>query len=185
MKKLFGLILLIFYSDAFAAEAGAEAQKGIFGGSIADAVWTIISFTVLVILLARFAWKPLLANLAAREEHIKHQIKVAEDARLEAQRLLEEHRHRAFQMIKDASDEALIRSQQIIEKAREEAIEAKRKSEEDIRNAQAIFSEHLWKQSSEVILSVGSKVLEKSITKEDNQRLIDEAIEKLKRESAS
>ena len=185
MKKLFSLILLFVCSDAFAAEAGAEAQKGIFGGSIADAVWTIIAFTVLVILLAKFAWKPLLANLAARQEHITHQIKVAEDARLEAERLLEEHRHQAFQIIKDASDEALIRSQQIIEKAKEEAIEAKRKSEEEIRNAQAIFSEHLWNQSSEVILSIGSKVLEKSITKEDNQRLIDEAIEKLKQESAS
>ena len=184
MKKLLVLILFFVCSDAFASEAGAQAQKGIFGGSIADAVWTIISFTVLVVLLARFAWKPLLANLAARQEHITHQIKVAEDARLEAERLLEEHRHQAFQIIKDASDEALIRSQQIIEKAKEETIEAKRKSEEEIRNARAIFSEHIWKQSSEVILSIGSKVLEKSLTKEDNQKLIDEAIEKLRQESA-
>ena len=162
-----------------------QPKREYFGGTFADALWTVLAFIALFLLLAKFAWRPLLKNLSAREDHIKHQIQVAQDTRQEAEKILEEHKHQAFQIIKDASDQALVRSQQLLEKAKLEAVEVKRKSEEDIRNAQSIFSEHIWQQSSDVILAIGTKVLEKSITKEDNQRLIDEAIEKLKQESST
>jgi F0F1-type ATP synthase membrane subunit b/b' len=78
----------------------------------------------------------------------------------------------------------MLRSQQIEQKAQQQAIEIKRKSDEDIKNARAIFSEHIWQQSADVILAVGTKVLERTVTKEDNQQLIDEAVAKLRQESS-
>ena len=54
-------------------------------------IWTIVTFLVAMLILRRYAWKPLLGALAAREEKIRSQLEQAEHAQAEAQRLLEEH----------------------------------------------------------------------------------------------
>jgi len=181
-KILFILIVLVFCQQAFAEEPRAAAEEGIFGGTFADALWTVLSFVILFLLLAKFAWKPILANLVSRENNIKHQIQVAQDTRQQAEKILDEHKHEALKIIKDATDQAMVRSQQLMEKAKQQTMELKRKSEEDISKARATFSEHIWQQCSQVVLGVSSKVLEKAVSKEDNERLIDEAITKLKQE---
>lgn len=181
---LFSLILLSACSDAFAQEAQPVSEQGIFSGTFADALWTVLAFAALVILLSKFAWKPLLANLKARHDHIAHQIQAAQETRQQAEQILDDHKQKGIQIIHDATDQAMLRSQQLTEKAQQQALEIKRKSDEDIRNAQAAFSEHIWQQSSDVILAVSSKVLEKTVTKEDNERLIDEAVEKLRQENS-
>ena len=184
MKKLFILILLIACSDAFAEAEKSASEQGIFNGTFADALWTVLAFTALFILLAKFAWKPLLATLKAREDHITRQIQAAHDTRQQADKILDEHKWQGIQIVKDATDQAMLRSQQLTQKAQQQALEIKRKSDEDIRNARAAFSEHIWNQSADVILAVGSEVLGRTVTKEDNQRLIDEAVAKLKQESS-
>ena len=55
-------------------------------------VWTILTFIAAAVILRAYAWKPLLAALAAREERIRAQIAEAETARREAERLLEENK---------------------------------------------------------------------------------------------
>ena len=53
-------------------------------------IWTIVTFLVLLTLLAKFAWGPLLQALAAREETIRKSLADAEKARLELERLNQE-----------------------------------------------------------------------------------------------
>jgi F-type H+-transporting ATPase subunit b len=183
MKILFCLILLFACSVAIAEETQPAAEQGIFNGTVADALWTVIAFTALVILLKKFAWKPILANLQERHDHIAHQIQAAQDTRQQAEKLLDDHKQKGFQIVNDATDQAQLRTQQLLDKAQQQAIELKRKSDEDISNARAAFSEHIWKQSSDVILALSSKILEKTVTKEDNERLINETIEKLRQEN--
>lgn len=55
-------------------------------------LWTIITFIVLLFLLRRFAWKPLLEALHTREESIRSSIEKSEQAKAEAERLLEENK---------------------------------------------------------------------------------------------
>ena len=53
-------------------------------------IWTIATFLVLLTLLAKFAWGPLLQALAAREETIRKSLADAEKARHELERLNQE-----------------------------------------------------------------------------------------------
>ena len=53
-------------------------------------IWTIVTFLVLLTLLAKFAWRPLLQSLAAREETIRKSLADAEKARQELERLNQE-----------------------------------------------------------------------------------------------
>src|SRR5215471_13424239 len=53
-------------------------------------IWTILTFLVLVALLAKFAWRPLLAALESRQEAIKKSLEDAERAKQELGRLQQE-----------------------------------------------------------------------------------------------
>lgn len=55
-------------------------------------LWTIVTFVLLVALLKRMAWKPLLEALQRREDHIRSSLDRAEQAKQEAERILEENR---------------------------------------------------------------------------------------------
>src|SRR5258706_11449532 len=55
-------------------------------------VWTIVTFVALMIVLRAFAWKPLLEALKKREEHVRTSIERAEQAKQEAEHILEENR---------------------------------------------------------------------------------------------
>ncbi|MDH7600079.1 MAG: hypothetical protein QHH07_10675 [Sedimentisphaerales bacterium] len=55
-----GLVCLVILAE------GEGANHGIFGGSFAEAFWTVVAFLVLLLVLGRFAWRPILAALKAR-----------------------------------------------------------------------------------------------------------------------
>ncbi|MCS7169309.1 MAG: F0F1 ATP synthase subunit B, partial [Candidatus Kapabacteria bacterium] len=59
--------------------------------------WTLLNFIIFLVLLSRFAWKPLLNAVEQRERHIAEALSSAEQARQEAERLLQEAQHRLQQ----------------------------------------------------------------------------------------
>ena len=86
--------------------------------------WTIITFIFLVVILKKFAWKPILGAVSDREEGIKEALASAEKARLEMQnlnadneRILKEARAEREALLKEARD---IKSK-LIEDAKGEA----------------------------------------------------------------
>ena len=68
-------------------EAGGSAM-----GYPYEALWTIISFVALLLVLWKFAWKPMLSSLTARQTHIEKQITDAEEVRKEADGILQEYK---------------------------------------------------------------------------------------------
>jgi F-type H+-transporting ATPase subunit b len=175
--------LIVFFacSLAPASEAGqAATEPSIFSGTFADALWTVAAFVLLVVVLGKFAWKPILSRLDAREKYIQEQIKTAENARKNAEKLLEENKHQALQIIMDAAKQAQKETQELTEKTRQDVIEIRRRAHEDVRHARIAASEQLWQQAGDILQSLGSEVLGRTITQEDNQRLVDEAVLRLK-----
>ncbi len=84
-----------------AAEGGGHAAPGHEGGEAKPnilepqpslAIWTVVVFLGLLLVLGRFAWKPLLNALHQREEHLEHCLLQTERARNESEQLLAEHR---------------------------------------------------------------------------------------------
>jgi len=98
--------------------------------------WQIILFVLLLLLLKKFAWKPILEALDSREEGIQNALdeadkarqemvdlkssndKILKEARLERDGLLKDARMIKDKMISEAKDEANIQSNKIIEQAR-------------------------------------------------------------------
>jgi F-type H+-transporting ATPase subunit b len=164
---------------------GTVMERGIFSGSFADAVWTVAAFVVLLVVLGKVAWRPMLNGLRAREEHIKQQLDVAENTRKQAENMLDDYKQESLQIIEKTTEQAHQQEKALIEKTTQEVIAMKRKAHVDIEYAQLAASQQLWDQAGDMLLSISSEILGRTITHEDNQRLICEAIEKLLEEEQS
>lgn len=138
--------------------------------------WTFISFAILVFLLKKFAWKPIVNTVNEREQSIKEALDSAEKARLEMQNLqadnerilkearvereamLKEAREIKSKMIADAKDEAAAEAGKLIEQA-QAAIQSEKK---------AAISE-LKSQVAELSVGIAEKVLQDELSSKDKQ----------------
>lgn len=179
---LCAVAVVLLSCGVLCAEDGTEASSKStpFSGTIADSAWTVAAFAALVLVLTKVAWKPLLTGLKARQGHIEQQIKSAEDSRQRAEKMLEDYRQQGQTTVRQATEEAQRHRQQTLEQAREEVLALRRRAHEEVESARAAALEDLWKQTGEIVLRVGSEVLGRTLTPQDNQRLIDEAVTQVK-----
>jgi F-type H+-transporting ATPase subunit b len=161
-----------------------EGQEGIFNGTLADSIWAVIAFLALLIALRRLAWKPLLIYLKNREEYIQQQLSSAENTRLKAEKMLDESKQQSLETIEKTIRHATQAEKEIIEKASNEAISLKDKAVSEINYLRDTTSLQLWQQVGDILLNVCDEVLGRSISSQDNQRLINEAISRLQKERA-
>lgn len=165
---------------------GAEAQPNILKPEPSLAIWTVVVFVGLLLLLGRFAWKPLLAALHQREEHLDHVLHDTERARNEAEHLLAEHRRLMAEaqetvraLFEEARREAQVAADEINRKAMAEADLARQRAERDIATARDQALIELWSKSAEMAVSVAGKVLARDIGPDEHRRLIETAMNEL------
>ncbi len=141
-------------------------------------IWTIISFVVLLIILKKFAWTPILAALDEREKGIKDNIEAAKKAREEAEQSLTVYR----QKIAEAQAEAqmiVVKARADAERVRDELIEkSKADAQSQIERARKqieLESEAALKairtEISSLAIFAAEKIISRSLTPEDHRRL--------------
>ena len=98
-------------------------------------IWTIVTFLVLLALLAKFAWRPLLQALESRQERIRNSLEDAERARQELERLQQESA-KILQQARIEAESIVTQTRADAERLREE-LKQKAKDEADniLRNA--------------------------------------------------
>ena len=149
-------------------------------------IWTIVTFLVLVTLLAKFAWGPLLEALDGRQAAIRKSLDDAQQARQELERLQQQ----SAQIVRDARVEAeaiISRSRGDAERLREE-IKQKARSEADtiVKGAERQIQletgralQQIRREAADLSVLIASKIIQRNLTKEDNERLIDEALKQV------
>jgi len=170
---------------ASAEVSGDAAEPSIFSGTLGDALWTVVTFFVLLFVLGKYAWRPLLATLDERRNQIEGQIQAAEKARRKAEAILGESEHKGQALLKEVSDQAQAQQKQLLAKAQDEVNALKRKAMQDIDNAQVSARQQMWKEAGAVVQELTGHVLGRQVTPEDNDRLIAEAVAKIKSEGAA
>jgi F-type H+-transporting ATPase subunit b len=178
------IIALLVVRTAFAAQEPTEVeQQGVFNGTLADAIWAVVAFAVLLVVLGKFAWKPLLRNLRAREDNIKQQLTDAENSRLKAEQLLDDYKKQSLEIIEQANRYANQTKKEVIVQASKEAAAITQRATSEISNAQNMASQQLWHMTGNMLLAMSHEVLGRTLTPDDNKRLIHEAIGKLQEET--
>lgn len=151
-------------------------------------IWQTFVFLLLVLLLARFAWKPILSSLKEREQSIQSALDTAEKARAEMTRLqadnekllkeareerdklLKEAREAANRMKEEAQQDAKKAADKIIDDARAAIQIEKQAAMKDVRTQVAMFS-----------LQVAERLMKKNLSSDKAQKeLVDDFIKDLK-----
>lgn len=138
--------------------------------------WQVIILVILIVLLAKFAWKPILAALAAREEGISNALLAAENAKKDMQnlkadneKLLAEARAERDAMIKEAREikEKMIADAKSEAQAQgEKMIEAAKASIESEKNAAMA---ELKNQVSSLSLEIAETLLKGELSNKEAQ----------------
>jgi F-type H+-transporting ATPase subunit b len=149
-------------------------------------IWTIATFLILVWLLAKFAWRPLLAALERRQETIRKSLDDAQQAKQELERLhvesrkiLTEARVQAEQIVSQTRTDASRLRDELKQKAQSEAAGVLKNAERQIEMETARALQQIRNEAVDLSVAIASKVLERNVTKEDNERLIEETFKQI------
>lgn len=168
---------------AEAVETAEGAGLSPFAGNVGNAIWTLAIFLLVVLVLGKYAWGPVLALLQQREEFIHRSLAEARRDREEAESRLKEY----VAKLRDARTEAAA----IIEEARRDAeqlrgeLRQRARTEADtlIQNAERQITlqtqraiQEIRRETVDLSVAIASKIIQRNLTKEDNQHLIDEAL---------
>lgn len=150
-------------------------------------IWTIITFLLLLYVLAKFAWKPLLKMLEDRENLIKSSLKDAEKAKLELESLTQESeaitakaRSEAQSILAESKSAAEKVKEDTIAKAKEHAMKIRDDAKKQIEVEKDKAISDIKQEVVNLTLSVAEKLINKNLNDADNKSLIEESLKKVK-----
>jgi F-type H+-transporting ATPase subunit b len=172
-----------------AAEAAGHHEEGspnIIEAQAPLAIWTVIVFVGLLLVLGKYAWKPLMKALAERESHLEQVLLDSERARNEAEAIAAENRRHLAQaadearlMIEQAVKDGQAAAAAILSKAQAEAEASRQRAEREISGAKDQALMEIWSSTADLAVSVAGKVLSKELGEADHKRLVELAMSEL------
>ncbi len=145
--------------------------------------WTVITFLVLLFILRKFAWKPILGAVSEREEGIKTALASAENARKEMENLqadnerilkearaeretmLKEAREIKNKLIADAKEEAQVQANNMIAQAQAAIISEKKAAMAELKS-----------QVADLSIEIAEKVVRGELANKDKQMSLVESM---------
>lgn len=156
------------------------------GLELGDTLFGIMTFIVLMLLVGKFAWKPVTAMMAARQDKISDDLDYADKSRNEAAALLEKRQSElkntqseAVAILNTAKENGEKQSKEIVAAAHAEASDIKTKAQQDIAQAKQDALNGARDQVADISLTIASKMIGKSLKADDQQALIDDYIKGL------
>jgi F-type H+-transporting ATPase subunit b len=155
-------------------------------------LWTVLTFLVLLFVLRKIAWKPLLEALDAREKRIDDALRKAEKAQQEAEQAIAENRKR--------SDEAMRQAEHLMEQARQDAEQTRRKLIEEARaESQRVVDQGMRRLEAEqraamqevravaadLAIRAAGRLIQSSLTEQQQRELVDQFLKDVPQKSAN
>ena len=187
-RRLLPVVVLVLVAlTALPLQAASEGPAlSPFAGNLGNAVWTLAIFVIVVVVLGKFAWGPVLSLLQQREQFIHKSLSDAKRDRDEAEARLKDYAAK----LQSAQAEAVA----IIEEARRDAerlreeLRQRAKSESDtiLKNAERQIElqttravQQIRQEAVDMSVAIASKIIQRNISKEDNEKLITEALKQI------
>jgi len=179
------------HKDKHDDQHGKKDAFNLFAGELDLAIWTVVVFLLLFFILSKYAWGPMLVGLKKREENIRTAVEEAKIARAETERMRGEFRREldaAHQEIPKLMEDARRKAQELAEEIRSKAnadIAAERqrlRREIDTATDQAL--QQIWTSVAQIAGEIASKAIRRSLTPEDHQRLVEEALNEMREQGA-
>jgi len=174
--------LLVSAAPVLAAE---EAQGGnnIFAGDVGNVFWTLLIFGLVLLVLGKYAWGPLLDTLKKREDFIRESLESAKADREAAETRLQEYEKRltearaeATALVEEGRRDAEVLRHRIEEEARAEAEKMIERAKREISIARETAVKELYDVSSRLATDIAGRIVSRELEPADHERLIRESI---------
>ena len=170
----------------FALPAPVLAAGGLTDINPGLTLWTGITFLVLLVVLGKFAWGPIVKMLAERERTIRDAIDSAKKERAEAERMLAEQKESLVRAQREAAELAK-RNAQEVEKLRQELTErARKEADELVATARRQVAEEITKARAELkaqvvdlAIDAAARLVKANLDEKAQRALVEEYIAQL------
>ena len=143
-------------------------------------VWTVVTFVLLMAVLGKFAWKPLLQSLHEREDKIRSALEQSEKARAEAAELLKQNERNMaraeeeFQkVIHEGKALAEKMKDEIVTKAKQQAQRELQMAKEEIQRDVEAAKQQLRSEVADLAITAAEKILDESLDQQKHKKLVD------------
>lgn len=179
---------LLFAFIALVVSEGESSGGGLLSVNTGLAFWTTLTFILLLLVLTKFAWKPILSALKQREEAIKDSLEQAEKAKDEAKKILSENQNslaKAEEESKKIIEQSKIYAEnlkdQILKDSKDQAKKLIEEASAEIdRKKDAVFDE-LKNQVAEISIKAAEKILRENLDVEKNKKIVDKYVNDISR----
>ena len=149
-------------------------------------IWTIIIFVLLLILLKKVAWGPLIKALNNREETIKSSIENAEQQLKDAQELLEQNKKvlseanaQAQKIIIDGREMATKLRDDIVNKASEDSRKIVEQSKQEIEQQKVTAMEQMKDEISDLAIKTAEIILNETLDAKKQKKIVDDFLNRI------
>ena len=171
----------------FAADAAKEESSNfLVSPDVGLMIWTLLAFLIALFVLRKWAWPAITEALDKRQRAIEDSIDAAERARGEASSLLEEYRGRlrearaqADEIVARARKAGEVREREALEEARTKREELLEQTRRDIDAETRRAIQEIRAEVADLTILATEKVTRKTLTTEDQRRLVEEAVAEL------
>jgi F-type H+-transporting ATPase subunit b len=170
------------------ALANEGEKPNVLGGDIANAIWTLVIFGVLLAVLKRYAWPPLLRALQQREQMIHDALVQAKLERTEAEKLLAEYRRQidrareeATAIVEEGKRDAEAVRRRIHDETQAEARELVDRAKREIQLATDTAVKSLYDQTADLAVTIAGQVLGRAVGPDEHRAWIGQALEQIRK----
>ncbi len=146
----------------------------------------IVNFTILLLLLKKFLYKPILKVLDERKAKVAKSLKDAEEiekkleqSAIEQEKLLDKARSEASTLIKEAKIEAKNLAEKTFAETKVEVEEMLKRNKQRLVLEQEQMMKDVKKDLAEIVMTATVKVSKKSIDADDNKKIVEETVKEL------
>ncbi|MGE0479166.1 MAG: F0F1 ATP synthase subunit B [Phycisphaerae bacterium] len=173
---------------ATAATDGHETHKpNPFAGDLGNVVFTLGIFLILLTVLGKAAWKPLLQSQQQREDAIRGALEHAQRERRDAAELLKQYaaqldraRQEATAIVDEGKRDAEAVRRRIHDEARREADEMIARARREIQLATDAAVKSVYDQAADLAVQVAGRIIHKELRPDDHRALVSESLERMK-----
>jgi F-type H+-transporting ATPase subunit b len=151
-------------------------------------IWTIITFLLLLAVLSKVAWKPLLRALQSREQEIADSLAKAEEAKKEAERLIAENKAAMAQanaetarLIAESRAVAEQLKNDIVAKAGDSAKRMLEQAKEEIDREKETAMAQLRNEVADLSIAVAEKILDERLDDAKQKSMVDRVIQQMQK----
>lgn len=180
LAGVLGVLVLV------AASPVAASEGGVPGFEPYKMMWAALNFFILLALLYKFAYDPILQMLDERRNTIESSLRHAEEVRIEIERMkkeaqenLLEARREAQEIVARATKIGEETREEIIQRAKEEANAERQRAVMEINSAKEKALSELRDTAATLAILAAEKVLGRAITVEDHQKMVRQFVDEV------